>query len=141
MASAASRSAVPVAGVSSASTISPLPVLHQQVAHVAELRFLAAAPADQRGIGIGGRGVGRVGAPLAVEVALGVAPPPPPAGGSSSASSFGLKLFMLAQASISVPSTVKCSSDSSALTSRLAEHRLEELWRRCRPRAAGRDSW
>jgi hypothetical protein len=33
-----------------------------------------------------------------------------------SMSSLGLKLFMLAQASIKVPSTEKCSSDSSALT-------------------------
>src|ERR1700709_1031463 len=38
------------------------------------------------------------------------------AAGGSPEPSFGLKLFMLAQASIMVPSTEKCSSDSSGLT-------------------------
>ena len=55
---------------------------------------------------------------LAMEVALGIAPAaaasPCPDGGSPP--SFGTKLFMLAQASISVPSTEKCSLDSSLRT-------------------------
>jgi hypothetical protein len=44
-------------------------------------------------------------------------PPVSPGGGSPPASAFGLKLFMLAKASIKVPSTEKCSAESSALTS------------------------
>jgi hypothetical protein len=39
-----------------------------------------------------------------------------PGAGGSPLPSFGRKLFMLAHASISVPSTEKCSSESSALT-------------------------
>ena len=41
---------------------------------------------------------------------------PPPAGGSAPGSALGLKLLRPANASISVPSTVKCSSDNNALT-------------------------
>ena len=57
--------------------------------------------------------------------ACGSAFPVPPGGGPlvtlalsppSSASGFGTKLFIEAQAWISVPSTVKCSSDSSGAT-------------------------
>ena len=44
-------------------------------------------------------------------------PPASPGGGSRPVLAFGLKLFMLAKASIKVPSTEKCSSESSALTS------------------------
>jgi hypothetical protein len=52
----------------------PMAVLYQQVAHEAELRFLATPLAQQPRLGIGGRGVRGVAAPLAVEVALGIAP-------------------------------------------------------------------
>jgi hypothetical protein len=45
-----------------------VPVLHQHVPDEAELRLLAGTFAVQPGIGIGGRGVAVVGAPLAVEV-------------------------------------------------------------------------
>jgi hypothetical protein len=41
----------------------------------------------------------------------------PPSFGGSLLPSFGTKLFMLAQASISVPSTEKCSLDKSLRTS------------------------
>ena len=50
---------------------------------------------------------------LAVEIGFGIAPAT--AGGSSDPSR-GLKLFNEAHASISVPSTVKCSVDSSFFT-------------------------
>jgi hypothetical protein len=50
------------------------PVLHQQMAHMAELGLLAPAPAEEPWVGIGGRGVRLVAAPLAVKVALGIAP-------------------------------------------------------------------
>ena len=49
-------------------------VLHQQMAHVAQPARLALGLAMKPGIGVGDRGMGRVGAPLAAEVALGVAP-------------------------------------------------------------------
>jgi len=49
-------------------------ILHQQVAHEAELRFLATPLVQQPRLGIGGRAVRGVAAPLAVEVALGIAP-------------------------------------------------------------------
>jgi hypothetical protein len=39
-----------------------------------------------------------------------------PVAGGSPPPSFGRKLFMLAQASINVPSTEKCSAESSSLT-------------------------
>ena len=42
--SAASRSAVPVAAVTSAFDDQPVPILHQHVAQIAELRFVARAP-------------------------------------------------------------------------------------------------
>ena len=88
-------------------------VLHQAMADEAELGFLAR--------------------PLAVEPCIGIVVEtcvsfdrflpwksasvlrPPPAGGSSDPSR-GLKLFNEAHASISVPSTVKCSVDSSFFT-------------------------
>ena len=52
----------------------PVAVLHQRVAHEAQLRFLARSFAEQPGVGIGGRGMRVVAAPLAMEVALAVAP-------------------------------------------------------------------
>ena len=73
----------------------------------AEPGLLAFALAEQLGLGIGGRGVGVIAALLAMEVALAVAP----GAGGSPEPSFGRKLFMRAQAWISVPSTEKCSSD------------------------------
>ena len=53
-----------------------------------------------------------------MEVALGVAPaaPVPVFPAAALPPSFGTKLFMLAQASISVPSTEKCSLESSLRT-------------------------
>ncbi len=51
-----------------------VPVLHQHVADKAELRLLPAAFAVQPGVGIGGRGVAIVGAPLAPAA---LARPPP----------------------------------------------------------------
>src|SRR5215469_4250343 len=82
------------------------------MAHEAEFRLLATAFAVEPGIGIGGRGVRVVAALLAVKVLLPVAArirrrPKP---------SFGRKLLVLAHASSSVPSTEKCSPDSSTFT-------------------------
>ena len=59
-------------------------------------------------------------------------PPPPPLpfpddGGRLP--SFGTKLFMLAQASIRVPSTEKCSLDNSELQLWQVQHRGHELAR------------
>jgi hypothetical protein len=51
----------------------PATVLHQQVAYEAEPGLFAAALAQQPRLGIGSRGMGGVAAPLAVEVALGIA--------------------------------------------------------------------
>jgi hypothetical protein len=48
-------------------------VLHQEMAHEAELGLLAAALAEQLGRRVGGRGVGLVAPALAVEVAAAVA--------------------------------------------------------------------
>jgi hypothetical protein len=89
----------------------PVAVLHQRMAHEREPRLLARSLAEQPGVGIGGRGVRVVAAALAVKIALAVAAR---AGGGSSEPCFGRKLFTLAHASNSVPSTEKCSLDSSA---------------------------
>ena len=91
----------------------PMPVLRHDVTHVAELGFLALPFAKQARIGVGGRSVRLVRALLAVEVALGIAPAAGPPARRLRLPSFGTKLFMLAHASISVPSTEKCSLDSS----------------------------
>jgi hypothetical protein len=64
---------------------------------------------------------------------------PLPAGNPSSGSPLGLKLFMLAKASISVPSTLKCSSESSARTSGWLSTARKNLAAMSR-RAAGRGS-
>ena len=114
MANAASRSAVPVARVSAASRIRALPFSIKRWPMKHKPARLAVALALEPGIGVGCTHVGRIRAPLAAEVALGVAP----AGGgaSSAAVSLGQKLFIDAQASISVPSTKKCSSDKSRRT-------------------------
>ena len=89
-------------------------VLHQAVADEAELRLLARSLAVEPGIGIGRRGMRLVRPLLPVEVGLGVAP----ATGRRLVAdpSRGLKLFIEAQASISVPSTEKCSVDRSFFT-------------------------
>ena len=84
----------------------PVAVLHQGVADEAELGLHARTLSVEHGIGIAGRGVGVVAPFLAAEVdllhcvhhPLEVRPSPP---------SLGLRLFMLAQASTSVPSTEK----------------------------------
>src|SRR5208337_3357479 len=103
-------------------------VLHQGMAHMAEPGFPAFALAVEACVGIDNGPMGFVRALLAMEVHLGVAafaggfwpvPPEPasPAGGSAPlASALGWRLFIEAQASISVPSTQKCSSDNSGST-------------------------
>jgi hypothetical protein len=53
---------------------------------------------------------------VAVLLAVKIALPLRPAAGGSPLPSFGRKLLMLAQASISVPSTEKCSLNSSSFT-------------------------
>ena len=74
-------------------------VLHQGMAHEAQLRLLAGPLAIEPRVRVGGRRMGRVRALLAPEVRLRVAPAAR-AGGSSDPS-FGRKLFIEAQASIS----------------------------------------
>ena len=103
----------------------PIAVLHQRVAHEGEPGFLAAALPGQPCVGVGGRGVGVVRAALAVKIALAV----PARAGGSPEPSFGLKLFGLAQASSSVPSTEKCSLDNSPFTLLVRQHRGEKLRR------------
>ena len=73
-------------------------ILHGDVPHVAQLRLAARRLAIQPAVRIGGALVGVVLAGLAVEVRA------------------IRKLRCDAQASISVPSTEKCSSDSSGFT-------------------------
>ena len=51
---------------------------------------------------------------------------PPPSRRAVRQASFGLKLFIDAHASISVPSTEKCSLDSSRFTPRLGQNRAQE---------------
>jgi hypothetical protein len=100
-------------------------VFHQQVAHVAELRLLATPLAEQPGIGIGGRGVGHVRALLTTDDPRGCAPPPR----RRCAVSRVLRLEALhaGPSSISVPSTEKCSSESSAPDLGRRSTALEEL--------------
>ena len=87
-------------------------VLHQEMAHVAQPAPLAPGLAMEPSIGVGCRRMRRVRAPLAAEVPFGVASgrrvvavaiPAPEA-------------FIDSHASISVPSTEKCSSDSTRRT-------------------------
>jgi hypothetical protein len=80
-------------------------VLHQPMPDEAQLGLLAFALAVEPGFGIGGRSMAVVRAFLAMEVRFGVAPAA--CAGGSPEPSFGLTLFIEAQASISVPSTEK----------------------------------
>ncbi len=82
-----------------------VPILHGRMAHVAEFAFFAVALAVEAAVGIGRAGMRDVLACRAVEVLP-----------SPSWSSFGLKLLWPAHASISVPSTEKCSSDHNGVT-------------------------
>src|SRR5512139_4242484 len=72
----------------------PMPVLHDGVAHIGELRLPSGGLAVKTAVGI-------AGTRMRVVLTL---------------PSLGRKLFCEAQASISVPSTEKCSSDNSGLT-------------------------
>src|SRR5215204_6613612 len=87
-------------------------VFHERMAHEAQLGLAARPLAIEPGVQIGGALMAVVGAALAVEVALTVAP----RRWRIAEPSFGRKLFIDAQASISVPSTLKCSVDSRRLT-------------------------
>src|SRR5229473_2153557 len=89
-------------------------VLHQPMADEAQLRLHPRPLAVEHGVGIGGAPVRLVRALLSFEVCPCIAP----AAGTlpSSPGSLGLKLFSEAQASISVPSTEKCSLDRSLFT-------------------------
>jgi hypothetical protein len=98
----------------------PGAVLHQAVADEAELGLLARPLAVEPGVRVRARGVGLVRALVAVEVRL---LRPPPVGGSSDPS-LGRKLFIDAQASISVPSTEKCSADTRGCASTGLQHPL-----------------
>ena len=76
---------------------------------VTEFRFLARALLGQQGLAVGGRLVGRVAAPLAMEVNARIARVIRRYT-IAGLLTLGRKLLSDAQASISVPSTVKCSS-------------------------------
>jgi hypothetical protein len=95
----------------------PVAVLHQGMADEAELGFHAWAFAIEHGIRVARRDV-RLVAPLGTaEVDLPIAP----AAGrrlvvAIAAVSLSLRLFRLAQASMSVPSTEKCCDDNSRMT-------------------------
>src|SRR5688572_8560510 len=100
--------------------------------HEAQLGLAARSLTIEPGVQIGGALMAVVGAALAVEVAPsplrpGAEGPPEP--------SFGRKLFIDAQASISVPSTLKCSVDSRLLSGGRARRR--EACAPHRARAAG----
>src|SRR5512139_1934750 len=86
----------------------PMPVLHGNVAHIAELCFAPGRLAIKTAVGIGRACVRVVLTLLSVESA------PPSPSPEPSCASLGRKLFW--EASINVPSTEKCSSDSSGLT-------------------------
>ena len=88
-------------------------VIHQDVAHEAQPALAAVGLAVEPRVGIGGRGMALVLALLLAEVALAPLRPGP---GGEPEPSFVRKLFIDAQASISMPSPEKCSLESSALT-------------------------
>src|SRR5215467_469480 len=118
MSRAAARSAVPLASVSRASTMSPL---RFSVSRWPMWQSFASFPAPLRNSRASGSVVEKCVSflrfsPRKLRSAL--RPPlraPPPDGGPS-LPSLGTKLFMLAQASISVPSTEKCSLESRPRT-------------------------
>src|SRR5665647_3931422 len=85
-----------------------MPVLHGDVAHVGELGLPPSGLAVKTAVG-----VGRTGMVSFLRFCPWKFAPP----SSSPLPSLGRKLFCEAQASISVPSTEKCSSDNSGLTS------------------------
>src|SRR6202008_2367779 len=85
----------------------PGPVLHGGVAHIGELRLAPGGLAVKTAVGIARA---RMGSFLRVWPWK-LAPP-----SASPLPSLGRNLFCEAQASISVPSTEKCSSDNSGLT-------------------------
>src|SRR4051812_43572376 len=93
----------------------PRAVLHQGVADEAELRLHAGSLAIEPGLGVGRALVALVRALRALEVDLEMRPPPE-GGSSESVSPLGRKLFIEAHASMSVPSTLKCSLDRSRFT-------------------------
>ena len=99
----------------SALTIQAGAVLHQSVTEKGELRLHARALAVEPGVRAPRGSVRLVRALLALEVDLAVAPG---TGRQLLAGTVaqGLKLFIDAQASISVPSTEKCSVDKSLFT-------------------------
>lgn len=86
--------------------------LHQHMTQIAQLGLLPFGLFVKAGVGIGRRSMGGIGAPLPPKVDARVARIIRRWRGGSA--SLRLKLFCPAQASISVPSTVKCSSDSSS---------------------------
>src|SRR5450631_4203571 len=71
--SAAVRSAVPVAFVNAAATLSPLRFSISVMAHEAQLGFLAPSLAVKLRLRIGGRDMGGVAALLAMKITLAVA--------------------------------------------------------------------
>src|SRR5262249_58168335 len=100
-------------------------VLHQGMPHEAELGLFARPLAIEPRLWIGSRGVGVVRALLTVKSASRFRPSP--SAGGSSEPSFGLKLFIDAQASINVPSTEKCSVLRSRFTRGCARTVLNSL--------------
>ena len=85
----------------------PMPVLHGGVAHIAKLGLPSRRLAIKPTVRVAGAGMGVVLALLAVEIGTVII---------VATAVLGTKFFCEAQASISVPSTEKCSSDNSGLT-------------------------
>src|ERR1700736_131468 len=85
----------------------PMPVLHGGVAHVTELCFPPGGLAVETAVGIAGARMRVVFALLAVEVGPAVV---------VATAVLGAETLVEGHASISVPSTEKCSSDNSGLT-------------------------
>jgi len=90
-----------------------LPVLHEDVPHIAELSWLAPALAIEPGIWIGRRGMRLVRPRLAVEVVQCIATTNPAIRTSAAVSILRTQALGLAQALIRMPSTLKCSRDNS----------------------------
>src|SRR5215831_14484596 len=89
-------------------------VLHQPMPDEAQFCLHARPLPIKPGIGVGRAAMGFIG-PFSPRKSPGGLRPPP-LGPLFAGRSFGLKLFIEAQASINVPSTEKCSLDNSRLT-------------------------
>jgi hypothetical protein len=102
----------------------PVAVLHQRLSTKGQLRRLPVALPHELGLPVGTRLVGGVGSLLAPEVDHSSAVLSTLARGVPS---LRLKLLKEAHASMGVPSTVKCSSESSRSRRGLLDHPAKKL--------------